>query len=200
MPPKGQRSKAGERTRTAILDAAIRLLGRDGPERLSASALAKESGVSKSTLFHHFRTFDEIPMVAMEHFWRQSLSPTIPAPKSLRAYLLQLGMQILDLPRQRATFLKAHVVFLVKAMFEPRLHVRLAEGAKAMHRQLVSELSARLPKRRKAETVETAARMIEMTLDGLMMGMAAENSPEGRELSQRAWTRFINLLLKDLHS
>lgn len=200
MPPKGKRSKAGERTRAAILDAAIRILGRDGPERLTASALAKESGVSKATLFHHFRTFDEIPIVAMEHFWSQSLSRTAEAPKSLRSYLQQLGAQILDLPRQRATFLKAHVVFLVKAMFEPHLRARLGEGAKAMHRQLVSELSARLPKRRKAETVETATRMIEMTLDGLMMGLASEDSPEAHELSQRAWARFIDLLLKDLLS
>jgi AcrR family transcriptional regulator len=69
LPPKGQRSQAGERTRVSILDATIRILGRDGPERFSASALARETGASKATLFHHFRTIDEIPILAMERFW-----------------------------------------------------------------------------------------------------------------------------------
>jgi AcrR family transcriptional regulator len=196
MPRKGQHSKAGERTRSAILDAAVRILGRDGPDRFSASALARETGVSKATLFHHFRTIDEIPVVAMERFWSHSLSADKTDTASARAYLLQLGEQLLGLPRQRATFLKAHVVFLVKAMFEPELHARLAAGAEAMHARMVSELAAGLPRRRKEEDMEAIARMVEMMLDGLMMGMAAADNPEARKLSRRAWTRFVDLLLK----
>jgi AcrR family transcriptional regulator len=200
MPPKGKRSKAGERTRAAILDSAIRILGRDGPDRFSASVLAKESGVSKATLFHHFRAIDEIPMLAMERFWTQSLAAEKKDTASARAYLLQLGEQILGLPRQRAILLKAHIVFLVKAMFEPRLHVRLAEGAEAMHGRMVSELAARLPKRLKPAEVEATTRMVEMTLDGLMMSIAATDSPEARILSRRAWETFVLLLLKDMKS
>jgi AcrR family transcriptional regulator len=197
MPPKGQRSDAGERTRTAILDATIRILGRDGPDRFSASALAKVSGVSKATLFHHFRSIDEIPMLALERFWLQSLSQQNKDTASARAYLMRLGAQILDLPRQRATLLRAHIVFLVKAMFEPRLHARLAEGAEAMHAQMVSELAARLRGRLKPAEVEATTRMVEMMLDGLMISMATAHSPEARELSRRAWDRFVDLLLKD---
>ena len=197
MPPKGQRSQAGERTRVAILDAAIRILGRDGPERFSASALARETGVSKAALFHHFRVIDDIPMLALERFWTQSLSPEKKHTASARAYLMQLGGQILDLPRQRLTFLKPQVVFLVKAMFEPGLQACLAEGAEAMHSQMVGELSARLPRRLKPAEVEATARVVEMTLDGLMMGMAATDSAEARTLSRRAWERFVDLLLRD---
>jgi len=198
VPLKGQRSKAGERTQAAILDSAIRILGRDGPDRFSASALAKESGVSKATLFHHFRAIDDIPMLAMERFWTQSLAPEKEGTTSARTYLLQLGEQILNLPRRRATFLKAHIVFLVKAMFEPRLHARLAEVAEAMHGRMVSELAARLPKRLKPAEAEATARMVEMALDGLMIGIAAADSPEARILSRRGWKMFVLLVLKDM--
>ena len=75
MPVKGHRTSAGERTRTKILQATVRILGRDGPGRFSASSLAKEAGVSKATLFHHFRAIDEIPILAMESYWTQSLTP-----------------------------------------------------------------------------------------------------------------------------
>jgi hypothetical protein len=88
-------------------------------------------------------------------------------------------------------------VFLVKAMFEPRLHARLAEGAKAMRGQMVSELARRLPKRLKPAELEATARMVEMVLDGLMIGVAAADSPDSHKLSRRAWERFVNLLLKD---
>ena len=198
MPPKGQRSEVGERTRTAILDAAIRILGRDGPNRFSASALAMESGVSKATLFHHFRAIDEIPMLALERFWMQSLSPPKKHTASAHGYLIQLGAQILDLPEQRVTFLKAHVVFLVKAMFEPRLHARLAEGAEAMHSEMVRELAAHLPGGLKPAELEATTRMVEMMLDGLLMSMATADSVEARMLSRRAWKRFVSFLLKDM--
>ncbi len=56
----------------------------------------------------------------------------------------------------------------------------------------------RLPKRLKPAEVEATARMVEMALDGLMMGIAAADSPEARILSRRAWELFVLLLLKDM--
>ncbi len=73
MALKGQRTKAGERTRAAILKATLRLLGRAGPDAFSASTLAKAAGVSKATLFHHFSSIEEIPLAAFEQFWLQSV-------------------------------------------------------------------------------------------------------------------------------
>jgi len=198
MPPKGQRSKAGERTRATILEAAIHILGRDGPDKFSAAALAEEAGVSKATLFHHFRTFDEIPILAMEHFWAQSLAHKSGESKSARLHLLQLGSQVLDLPKKQAPLLRAHAVFLVKAMFEPRLHERFALGATQMHRALVQALTARLPERVRSDDVEILARVIEMALDGLMIAVTTDASPQGRRMLERAWRRLIDILLRGM--
>ena len=60
-------------TRAAIVDAAVAILGRDGAEGLSASALAREVGISKATLFHHFSSIDEIPLVAFERMIARGL-------------------------------------------------------------------------------------------------------------------------------
>ncbi len=200
MPVKGQRTSTGERTRAKILRATVRILGRDGPDQFSASALAKEAGVSKATLFHHFRSIDEIPILAMESYWTQALSPVGGNPSSAHAYLLNLGAQLLDLSRKRSTFLKAHIVFLVKAMFDPGLHASLAAGSVQMHRHMEQELAARLPKSLPRREIEAATRMIEMMLDGLLLGMAAVDGPRALALSRRAWIRFVDLLLKELES
>ena len=198
VPPKGQRTKTGERTRTTILEATIRILGRDGPDRFSASTLAKEAGVSKATLFHHFRTLDEIPIVAMEKFWVQSFASKSADRTSARVYLLELGALMLALPQRRATLLKAHVVFLVKAVFDPQLQKRLAAGAALMQGRMLQELAARSPAGVERRELEIVAHIVAIALDGLMMAAVTARSPAERNLSRRAWTRLVDLMVTEL--
>lgn len=172
MPPKGCRTEAGSRTRTAILDSTISLLGREGPEGISASAIATEAGVSKATVFHHFRTIDEIPLVALDRFWTSSLSRDTAATGSLRGYLSKLGDQLCNLAGKRRTLMRAHLVFLVKAIFDPKLRRLLVSSSAHMHALTVKELSRRLPTRVTRPEIEAATRMVEMVLDGMMIGLA----------------------------
>jgi len=146
MALKGHRTKAGGQTRTAIPEATLALLGRDGPEAFSASTLAKEAGVSKATLFHHFSSINKIPLAALEQFWSRSLSLDTAKLPSARAYLEECGRQVIAMAHKRNGFLKAHVVFLTKAIFDAPIRQRLAAGAVQMHRVMVQELTARLPK------------------------------------------------------
>lgn len=136
----------------------------------------------------------------MESCWTQSLSPVSDNASSARAYLLSLGAQILDLSHQRTTFLKAHIVFLVKAMFDPGLHASLAVGSVQMHRHVVQQLTARFPKSLPRREIEVVTRMVEMMLDGLLLGMAAVDGPQVLAHARRAWTRLVDLLLKELES
>ena len=50
------RTPKGERTRRAILDAAIALIAREGMAHASQEQIAKHAGISQSTLRHHFPT------------------------------------------------------------------------------------------------------------------------------------------------
>ncbi len=195
MPLKGHRTKAGERTRTAIVEATLKLLSRAGPDAFSASTLATEAGVSKATLFHHFRAIDEIPLAALQHLWSQALAPRGDNAKSARQYLQELGRQVFVLAHRRSGFLRAHVVFLTKAIFDPRLRKRLAAGALQMHQLMKRTLSEKLPKNLSPSELEAVTRMVEMALDGLMIRLVVmQNSKELGE-SKRAWTRFVDLLL-----
>lgn len=59
--PKGQRKRA------AILDATLEIAVRDGLAGVSFGQLAKALGISKSGLFTHFATKDELELAAVEH-------------------------------------------------------------------------------------------------------------------------------------
>jgi AcrR family transcriptional regulator len=49
-----------ERSRNAALEAAIVIIARDGPGRLTLDAIARESGLSKGGVMHQFRTKEAV--------------------------------------------------------------------------------------------------------------------------------------------
>ena len=77
----------GADTRERILDLAFRLSARDGLEGLSLGALASELGVSKSGLFAHFRSKEELQVetlrAAAAHFTARVMAPALARPRGL---------------------------------------------------------------------------------------------------------------------
>lgn len=78
----------GERTRTAVLDAAVALATESGLDGLSLGQLAEALGVSKSGLFAHWRSKEELQLATIDHArgqWiRQVISTAFQAPAGIR--------------------------------------------------------------------------------------------------------------------
>lgn len=177
-----------ENTRTRILHAAIELMGREGPDRFTASALAQEVGVSKATLFHHFDTLDEIPLAALEEIFFEFIGEMTLGDASLSERLDHFGREMrvwVDDER----FLHAYFVFFIKGMFDTRFREQLARGAFGLHRRIKAALEPGLGPN---EDAETASRMVKVMLDGLALHHLAMGDHETLE---RAWNRFTELLL-----
>src|SRR3954454_5329810 len=64
--PARRRRADGERSRAAILDEAARLATGEGLEGLSLGRLAEAVGMSKSGLFAHFRSKEELQLATVE--------------------------------------------------------------------------------------------------------------------------------------
>ena len=77
----------GERTRQAILDAAAALATEEGLEPLSIGRLAEATGMSKSGLFAHFGSKEELQLSTVDHaaelFIGEVIEPARAAPKGL---------------------------------------------------------------------------------------------------------------------
>ena len=77
----------GERTRHAILTAAANLATEEGLETLSIGRLAEATGMSKSGLFAHFGSKEELQIATVEHaaslFVDEVIAPARSAPKGL---------------------------------------------------------------------------------------------------------------------
>ena len=75
----------GDATRSRILDRAFRLAGREGLDRLSIGTLAGELGLSKSGLFAHFGSKQDLEVAVLERaaqeFEANVVKPGLRAPK-----------------------------------------------------------------------------------------------------------------------
>src|SRR3954465_15687016 len=77
MPPTAARREPareatkGERTRAAILDEALRLVSKAGLDDLTIGTLAEATGLSKSGLFAHFGSREDLLLAVLEHGQRQ---------------------------------------------------------------------------------------------------------------------------------
>jgi TetR/AcrR family transcriptional regulator, transcriptional repressor for nem operon len=60
--------------RTALLDAALKLVRRQGWNATSVDALCVEAGVTKGAFFHHFASKDELGVAAAQH-WSDVTGP-----------------------------------------------------------------------------------------------------------------------------
>lgn len=77
----------GERTRAAILDEALRLVSKAGLDGLTIGTLAEATGMSKSGLFAHFGSREELLLAVLAHgqaqFGEVVFQPALAKPRGL---------------------------------------------------------------------------------------------------------------------
>lgn len=151
--------------RTAILTAAITVLGRDGPDGFTAAALAKEAGTSKANLFHHFATLDDIAIASFEVFGAAMIAA---APAAGTAdWIRALGDGSIALVEHQRTFLNAYVVFFTRSLFDARLRACV----KAVFEPLIVQLAERFGA---VPDARARARLLAIMLDGLSLHLLIE--------------------------
>jgi AcrR family transcriptional regulator len=83
----GRNLHKGQQTKAAILDAALALAGQVGLEGLSIGALAEVAGMSKSGVFAHFGSREELQISVVREYHRrfedEVFFPAMKAPRGL---------------------------------------------------------------------------------------------------------------------
>lgn len=79
--------RKGEQTRVSILDAALAMASRDGLEGLTIGTLAERMGMSKSGVFAHFGSREDLQIEVLklyhQHFEQDVFFPSMAAPRGL---------------------------------------------------------------------------------------------------------------------
>jgi AcrR family transcriptional regulator len=87
MNAQAQTRTKGERTRAAILDEALRIVSKAGLDGLTIGTLADATGMSKSGLFAHFGSREELLLAVLAHgqaeFGEVVFQPAMAKPRGL---------------------------------------------------------------------------------------------------------------------
>jgi AcrR family transcriptional regulator len=73
-----QQEERSERSRTALLDAALALFSSQGYRATSVRDIAERAGTSTGSVYHHFRDKEAIFRTLLDQFWAAAARPDFP--------------------------------------------------------------------------------------------------------------------------
>lgn len=181
-------SRAGKRDE--IVAAAVRLMAREGAAGLTAVNLAREAGVSKANIFHHFETLNAVVLAAFEAFLlgMQAMHPEPGTP--LRDWLLVLGAETVAQMDADPQLAGAYFAFATRAQSDPDLRLRLTRLVQTAELQFAAGLELLAPATFSDAERRDLAALILITGDGL--AMHRQLFPDRSESQRAAWRAFVD--------
>ena len=189
-----ERRARGERSRQAILRAALATLSEEGLEGFTARNVARRAGVSSATIFHHFAALDELQLEAIMLLLDEAMDEELATPpRDVRSYLRTLGEMPLRIMREQPGMIHLFDALFGKLPFSEPLRVRAREHyaryVNGIDRQL-ADLGVGAPERRRH-----VAMGLVMLLDGMGIHWSVHHDVERLE---RFWKAIADLFATQL--
>lgn len=163
-----KRLEKGEETYNRILLSAIEIIAESGIRGITASKLSTLSNVSKSNIFHHFKTIKEIPEEALnlilKEFMRQIDEPTA---KDLYEFLMDLGAAIIDITEEYKKTCKSFFSFYYESMFNEVYQKIIRDFLNTSKANLTLQIIRYSTRPLEDQEVNTLSTLILSTLDGI---------------------------------
>lgn len=192
-----RRSAQGEETRRRLVLGAFELVSEEGFPGLTAGKLSKVVGISKSTIFHHFASINDLAIEAMRSWFDGAMTPLENEHKehsNIKDYLEALGETMLCLHENTKQY-RATMAFFHKALCDEvfrKTFSSFLSGYMERERIIFAELTGM---DREDKTLGDWAALTAATLDGLSMQLAiTQDLPQ----CQAAWKQYSNLLVAAL--
>jgi TetR/AcrR family transcriptional repressor of bet genes len=140
--------------RTALIDAAIREIGRAGTLDVTVSQIAKRAGVSSALAHHYFGSKERIFLAAMRHIlasFGAGARRRLAAVRTPRARLQAIVEACFGEDQVDPDIIAAWLLFYVQAQTSPEAARLLRVYRRRLHSNLVHELARMVPRPRAQE-------------------------------------------------
>lgn len=185
-----QRALKGNITREKILYSVLNIITTEGIKSVSASKIAKLSGISKSTVFHHFTKIEEIPFQALKEIsFKINTSLEKRTFSSFKDYLSYLEEITFKNNNDENVLYRALFAFYQEAMYSPRYKDAITECSS----KFIEITKKQLLKHTNFETdkIDNLAKLIMTTIDGL--GIHYLISSDDKLIN--SWNEFSKMIL-----
>jgi AcrR family transcriptional regulator len=194
--PAQTRGEKKERTRRAILDAALRLSEQTGLAGLSLRQVAKEVGIVPTAFYRHFGSIDELGLALVEESFTSLRAMIRDVRRGNPPFeeIVDRSVQVLD-DHVRAQ--RAHFAFIARERSGGSAVVRAAvrQEFALFERELATDL-ARLPMAGwSADDLQVLSRLIVVAMIGVAEEILESSERERAAITRRARTQLLIVIV-----
>lgn len=163
--PAKPRGDKRQRTRQALIAAALDVIAESGFAGASLEAIARRAGVTRGSIYSNFADRDELMMAAVASQGMtldRDFSRSMPLDAQLRRFAENLLAQFPAAAGGGSLIIE----FQIYAMSQPHLRAQLAASYEAMFAQIAGQLAAQY-----AEQLAISPRALALAIQALSMGL-----------------------------
>jgi AcrR family transcriptional regulator len=192
-----QRIRKGELTRKNILKAATLIIGKKGLIEISTSKLAITAGVSKSTIFHHFKSTDELLLSTLDFVFKELLKVmTLEKYQNVEHFLYTLGQSVFKEPESKLTFFKVFLSFSHEAIFNEKYRAVIVSYAEQMNEMFSVQLTQLVPHVNQ-KSIKSVAGLLLPLMDGIgfhyLLNSSSTKYQEVWELQVKSILQYLDV-------
>lgn len=182
----------GEETYHRILLSAIDIISESGISGITASKLSSLSQVSKSNIFHHFKSTQEIPEAVLKMIFDELIRPIDDTNfESLDEYLKYLGSSIANVSEEYMKIYKSFFSFYHESMFNETYKKIMSDYLYTSKINLVNQIKKYSRKPLTDAELYTISMLILSTLDGIGLHILMQG---GNNEYLEAWNLQVKLI------
>ena len=193
-----KRLAKGEETYNKILLSAIDIISESGISGITASKLSSLSQVSKSNIFHHFKSTQEIPEAVLKMIFNELIRPIDDTTiENLDEFLKYLGSSIAYVSEEYKKIYKSFFSFYHESMFNETYKKIMSDYLNTSKISLIHQIKKYSRKPLTDEEICTISTLIIATLDGIGLHTLMQG---GNDEYLEAWNlqvKFICSWLND---
>jgi AcrR family transcriptional regulator len=190
-----KRMEKGEQTRARILNAAMIIIAEHGIKEVSAAKLATATGMSKSNIFHHFKSIDEILFGVLHIIFDDLLQPMTQEYRDLEEFLNMIGQSVFHVPEEYLNLFKAFFSFYHEGMFNSEYQKVLTACTDQITDLIYKQLSQLASNAIPQETLASVATLLISMMDGMGLHYLLNGNRLQYEHAWRLQVQFISRLL-----
>lgn len=182
--------------RTALIDAAIREIGRAGTLDVTVSQIARRAGVSSALAHHYFGSKERILVAAMRHIltrFRAGVRTRLAACGTPQARLIAIVEACFGDDQFEPDIIAAWLLFYVRAQTSPDAARLLTVYRRRLHSNLTHELAQLLPRARAIAVADGLGALI----DGLYVRQALREEALDQSRTVTTVLDYLDLALGD---
>ena len=186
-----------EAVRAAIIEATIRLIGREGVDGVTHRAVAREAGVSLSSTTYHYGSRDEIVSEALRHVADQEIERIARDAEALAGGHADVPSIARALTTWLAEQVRGDELVRVRAGYHLQLEAARRPELRAIHvawGQAVQGLAGRVLRAAGSPRPHTDASILSSAIDGLRMDEVTAPRPGFERRAYPVIERLLSIL------